>query len=83
VEELETGDSEMSDDEVEEIGQSLTANDELRLFGMHGDDEEDLCVYFVFSFCVVTLKIIIFVNSVSLGHNSLPAGAQMLWLQSV
>jgi hypothetical protein len=41
----------MSDDEVEEIGQSMTANDELRLFGMRGDDEEDLLVsifYFLF-----------------------------------
>jgi hypothetical protein len=32
----------MSNDEVEEIGQSMTANEELRLFGMCRDDEEDL-----------------------------------------
>jgi hypothetical protein len=32
----------MSDDEVEEIDHSITVNDELRLFGMRGDDEEDL-----------------------------------------
>jgi hypothetical protein len=32
----------MSDDEVEEIGHSMTVNDKLRLFGMRGDDEEDL-----------------------------------------
>jgi hypothetical protein len=51
VEGPEAGGSEMSDDEVEEIGQSMTANDELRLFGMRGDDEEDLLVsifYFLF-----------------------------------
>jgi hypothetical protein len=34
VEGLEAGDNEMSDDEVEEISHSMTANDELRLFGM-------------------------------------------------
>jgi hypothetical protein len=32
----------MSDDKVEEIGHSMTENDELRLFGMNRDDEEDL-----------------------------------------
>jgi hypothetical protein len=32
----------MSDDEVEEIDQSMTVNDELHLFGMRRDDEEDL-----------------------------------------
>jgi hypothetical protein len=34
----------MSDEEEEEIGQSMTANDKLRLFGMCGDDEGDLLV---------------------------------------
>jgi hypothetical protein len=32
----------MLDDEVEEIGHSMTANEKLHLFGMRRDDEEDL-----------------------------------------
>jgi hypothetical protein len=34
----------MSDNEVEETSQSMTTNDEVRLFGMCGGDEEDLLV---------------------------------------
>ena len=40
VEGLEAGDDEMSD-EQEDIGLSMTINDELRLCGMTGDDEDD------------------------------------------
>ena len=41
VEGPETGDDEMSD-EQEDIGLSMTINDELRLCGMIGDDEDDV-----------------------------------------
>jgi hypothetical protein len=41
VERPEVGDSEMSD-EQEDIGHSMTINDELRLCGMTGDDEDDV-----------------------------------------
>ena len=41
VEGPEAGDDEMSD-EQEDIGLSMTTNDELRLCGMTGDDEDDV-----------------------------------------
>ena len=41
VEGPEAGDNEMSD-EQEDIGLSMTTNDELRLCGLTGDDEDDV-----------------------------------------
>jgi hypothetical protein len=42
VEGPEAGRSAMSESEAEEIGHSMTINDELRLCGMAGDDEDDV-----------------------------------------
>jgi hypothetical protein len=42
IEGPEAGSSAMSESEAEEIGHSMTINDELRLCGMAGDDEDDV-----------------------------------------
>jgi hypothetical protein len=42
VEGPEAAGSDMSSDEAEEIGRTMTTNDELRLCGLAGDDEDDI-----------------------------------------
>jgi hypothetical protein len=42
VEGPEAGGGDMSSDEAEEIGRTMTTNDELRLCGLAGDDEDDI-----------------------------------------
>ena len=47
VERPEIGHSEMSD-EQEDISHSMTINDDLRLYGMTGDDEDDVLLILIF-----------------------------------
>jgi hypothetical protein len=47
VERPEVGHSEMSD-EQEDISHSMTINDDLRLCGMTGDDEDDVLLILIF-----------------------------------